>query len=99
RWSGAMKFSATVTLLTLVVTGSARAQPPDPLNAANEQALKEAARRAAASVVAIETSGGTEMVGPAGRGQIRKGVGPTTGLVVGADGYIISSAFNFANKP
>jgi S1-C subfamily serine protease/predicted esterase len=30
---------------------------------------------------------------------MRKGVGPTTGLVVAADGYIISSAFNFANKP
>ena len=34
--------------------------------------------------------------GPAG---IRLGTGPTTGLIVHADGYIISSAFNFANKP
>lgn len=84
----------------LTFTASAApAQPVDPLNAANEQALKEAARRVAASVVAIETSGGTEMVGPARGQQVRKGVGPTTGLVVGAEGYIISSAFNFANKP
>ena len=30
---------------------------------------------------------------------VRKGIGPTTGVIVGADGYIISSAFNFANKP
>ncbi len=30
---------------------------------------------------------------------IRRGIGPTTGLIVSADGYIISSAFNFANKP
>src|SRR5262249_54146045 len=34
-----------------------------------------------------------------GPGMFRKGAGPTTGLVVAADGYIISSAFNFANKP
>ena len=26
-------------------------------------------------------------------------MGPTTGLVVAADGYVITSAFNFANKP
>ena len=30
---------------------------------------------------------------------MRKGVGPTTGLVVAPDGYVVSSAFNFANKP
>jgi S1-C subfamily serine protease/predicted esterase len=30
---------------------------------------------------------------------IHKGTGPTSGLIVGADGYVISSAFNFANKP
>ena len=51
----------------------------------------------------IETSGGTDIIqaGPAGPGgkMIRKGVGPTSGLIVSADGYVISSAFNFANKP
>ena len=35
----------------------------------------------------------------AGGAMIRHGLGPTSGLIVGADGYIISSAFNFANKP
>ena len=30
---------------------------------------------------------------------MRKGVGPTSGLIISADGYVISSAFNFANKP
>jgi len=30
---------------------------------------------------------------------MRKGAGPTTGLVVSTDGYIITSAFNFVNKP
>src|SRR5262249_40512615 len=28
-----------------------------------------------------------------------KGSGPTTGVIVSSDGYIISSAFNFADKP
>ncbi|MCZ2343273.1 MAG: PDZ domain-containing protein [Bacteroidales bacterium] len=73
------------------------------INAATEQAMKSAARVAAPWVVKIETSGGSEFIpGPGGgRGGpgIRKGVGPTTGLVVAADGYIITSAFNFANKP
>src|SRR5205809_944715 len=75
-------------------------QPPggDPLNDATEQAMKAAALKVAPSVVKIETSGGAEVI-PAGPGQVRKGLGPTTGLVVGADGYVVSSAFNFANKP
>ncbi|MGH7224029.1 MAG: PDZ domain-containing protein, partial [Gemmataceae bacterium] len=30
---------------------------------------------------------------------IRLGTGPTTGLIVHANGYVISSSFNFANKP
>src|SRR5262249_32985964 len=48
--------------------------------------------------VQIETSGGSDIVGsgPAG---FRKGTGPTTGLIVAADGYVLSSAFNFANRP
>jgi S1-C subfamily serine protease/predicted esterase len=50
--------------------------------------------------VQIDTSGGTEIISAGPRGaQVRKGVGPTTGLVVSADGFVISSTFNFANKP
>src|SRR5437899_1118541 len=63
-----------------------------------EQAMKSAVARVAPSVVQIETSGGTDVVG-SGQEQLRRGTGPTTGLVVSPDGYIISSAFNFANKP
>jgi serine protease Do len=94
-----MKLHYAVTLLALLIARPAQAQPPDIANGADEQALKEAARRVAPSVVAIETSGGTEVINPGARGQVRKGIGPTTGLVVGAHGYVISSAFNFANKP
>src|SRR5438105_2443331 len=91
-----MKRAVLVTILAF--TSSVRAQSSDALNEATEQALRAAALKVAPSVVLIETTGGTEMVG-AGQRQIRKGVGPTTGLVVAADGYVISSAFNFANKP
>jgi serine protease Do len=72
----------------------------DGLDDLQSKAIKAAAKNVAPSVVQIETSGGTDIVvaGPRG-GTIRKAAGPTTGVVVGADGYVISSAFNFVNKP
>jgi S1-C subfamily serine protease/predicted esterase len=54
--------------------------------------------RVAPSVVLIETTGGSERVGKGDR-LVRRGTGPTTGVVVAADGYVITSAFNFANRP
>src|SRR5258708_18218226 len=70
------------------------------LNDLQEKALKAAVGKVANSVVQIETSGGTERIGVGAKGMpVRKGFGPTTGLVVSADGYVISSAFNFATKP
>jgi serine protease Do len=71
------------------------------VNDATEAAMKAAAVRVAPYVVKIETTGGTEVVGgpSAMAGGTRKGVGPTTGLVVAADGYVVTSSFNFANKP
>ena len=82
----------------LLLAPSARA---DDLGDVKEQAIKAAVAKVAPSVVQIETQGGEDMVrASSGRGgMIRRGMGPTTGLIVGADGYIISSAFNFANKP
>jgi serine protease Do len=79
---------------------SPAAQAAD-LDDLQEAAIKAAVRKVGPSVVKIETSGGTEVVrsGPGQRGGIRRGTGPTTGLIVREDGYIISSAFNFANKP
>ena len=70
------------------------------LNELQEKALKAAVAKVAPGVVQIETSGGSDVISTGGRGmQVRKGVGPTTGVVVAPDGYVISSAFNFANKP
>lgn len=91
-----------------LVAAPAPAQPQPDVNEATERALKAASAKVAPAVVKIETAGGTELIkeapkkGPPGAPPepgVRKGVGPTTGLVVSADGYIISSAFNFANRP
>jgi S1-C subfamily serine protease len=96
---------ALATLAALAVQPSAaRAADDDNLDELQEKAIKAAVKKVAASVVKIETSGGTEVVrtgparGPVG-GLLRRGIGPTTGLIVSGDGYVISSAFNFANKP
>ena len=59
-----------------------------------EQAMQAAVVRIAPSVVRIETFGGLEKIG-----RVLIGTGPTTGLVVSADGYIVSSAFNFVQIP
>src|SRR5262245_47409711 len=72
-------------------------QTPD-IDSANEQAVQSAVAKIAPSVVLIETTGGSERI-TSGQGDVRKGTGPTTGVVVAADSYIITSAFNFANKP
>ena len=59
-----------------------------------EQAIRAAADAIAPSVVRIETIGGLERVGKA-----LASTGPTTGLVVAEDGYVISSAINFIQQP
>ena len=95
-----MKTKSIVILVGAVAMLVAPATAAEDVEALREKAVKAAVQKVAASVVQIETSGGTDVVGSGPRGpQIRKGAGPTTGLVVAADGYVISSAFNFANKP
>ena len=87
----------SIIVLTLAQAGD--------LEDRRDAAVRAATARVASSVVTIETSGGTEMVGAPpvpgrpGGPSVRRGLGPTTGVVVGADGWIVSSAFNFANKP
>lgn len=78
------------------------AQPPqgDDLDELQEKAFRQAVHKVSPSIVQIETTGGTDIISTGPKGPaVRKGTGPTTGLVVGRDGWIISSAFNFANKP
>jgi serine protease Do len=70
------------------------------LNDLTEQAIKQAVQKVAPCVVQIQTQGGTDLIvrGPQGP-KLRKALGPTTGLILSRDGYIISSAFNFLNQP
>ncbi|WP_397570014.1 PDZ domain-containing protein [Schlesneria sp. T3-172] len=64
------------------------------LESLEETAFKQAAALAAPSIVRIETVGGLEQLE-----DMLLGNGPTSGVVVSADGYIISSSFNFVSKP
>lgn len=92
-----------IVLGTLLLAGPAVAAD---VNEANEAAMKAASARVAPSVVKIETAGGTSVINPPPpkpgtrpNPGVRKGSGPTTGIVVDADGFVITSSFNFANKP
>lgn len=70
------------------------------LNEQLEKSIKDAARKVAPSVVQVITSGGTDMVVTTPKGPVfRKALGPTTGVIVSADGYVVSSTFNFINNP
>ncbi|MEX2112759.1 MAG: trypsin-like peptidase domain-containing protein [Pirellulales bacterium] len=64
------------------------------LRAREERAMQAALARVAPSVVRIETVGGLERIG-----RMLIGTGSTTGVVVSEDGFIVSSAFNFVQKP
>ena len=59
-----------------------------------QKAIYDAASEASKYVVRIETVGGLEKVG-----KVLVNVGPTSGVIVGEDGYIVSSEFNFIQKP
>jgi serine protease Do len=82
----------------LALAAWALAAPPargdDDLEALLQKAVAAAVEHVAPSVVRIETVGGLERVQ-----KVLIGTGPTTGLVVDPQGYIVSSAFNFVNKP
>jgi S1-C subfamily serine protease/predicted esterase len=90
---------AVLALVTLGAWAAGAEAADQNLNEANEKAMKAAVVRVAPCVVQVETIGGTELIGEGAGGPVRKGVGPTTGVIVSPDGYIISSAFNFAHKP
>lgn len=81
-------------LAALPLTQLLAAPPTAEQEAKEEQAFQQAAALVSPSVVKIETVGGLDRVS----GQLAA-TGPTTGLVVAADGWIISSAFNFAAQP
>ena len=63
----------------------------DDLETLEQQAFQAAVARVAPSAVRIETVGGKDAAMGAN--------GPTTGLVVDAEGYIVSSKFGFLHRP
>src|SRR4051812_23833584 len=76
-------------------------QPGNNLNEQTQNMIKAAVRKAAPSVVQIATQGGSDVVitDPKKGVIFRKAMGPTTGVIISEDGYVISSAFNFLNNP
>lgn len=64
------------------------------------KAFRAAAKRVLPSLVAIESFGGIASSGDSRvQGINRLGDGPTTGLIVSPDGYVITSTFSFIEKP
>ena len=81
-------------VLGLVLLTAAPLLAQKDLSELEEAAVRAAVERIAPSVVKIETIGGLERVG-----KLLVGTGPTTGLAVSDDGYVVSSAFNFVQQP
>jgi serine protease Do len=83
-----------LVLISSVAASSAAFAADDNLESLEERAFKQAAALADPSIVRIETVGGLEQLD-----EVLLGTGPTTGVVVSSDGFIISSSFNFVGKP
>jgi serine protease Do len=66
----------------------------DDLDSLEAAAFTAAVDHVAPSIVRIETVGGVDHVGT-----MLLGTGPTTGVIMSPDGYIVSSAFNFIGRP
>lgn len=73
--------------------GTTCAQNSDELYELEETAMREAVNTVAPSVVRIETFASVDRLAQVA------GTGPTTGLLISQDGYVLSSAFNFVAKP
>lgn len=92
---GMLKILLTIIFIfNISITSISTIFAVDDTSSLEQKAFKEAVDRVAPSVVRIETLGGLEQVE-----DVQFGSGPTTGLIVDPDGYIVSSAFAFSNKP
>ena len=85
---------ALLAMLAAVVGVAVPVAAADDLATREERAMLAAVERVGLSVVSIETVGGVERIG-----QVTLGTGPTSGVVLTSDGYIVASAFGFAQKP
>ncbi len=93
-----------ISLILTNCTINCLAEEPEAKSIARGNLLAPKAFRAAAakirpSVVTIESFGGVSGGGKGAGASFKPGVGPTTGVVISADGYVVTSTFNFLNRP
>ena len=101
-----LRSNKVAALFTLILFGTPLfADEPDTKTVVRGNLLAPKAFRAAAAkirpcLVAIESFGGVSGEGKKGAGaSFKPGEGPTTGVVISSDGYIVTSTFNFLNRP
>jgi serine protease Do len=100
-----MKVAFIAPLILAVASLSLVAEEADTKTVVRGNLLAPKAFRAAAakirpSLVSIESFGGVTGEGKKGAGSsFKPGEGPTTGVVLSSDGYIVTSTFNFLNRP
>ncbi len=89
-----------LALVLLVIGGAARAADDTLVELqARQRVLRAALAEVLPSIVRIDTIGGAAVRQDAQRPTFRQADGPTTGLIVGADGWILTSSFNFVRDP
>ncbi len=89
-----LHFAICILQSAIAASAIAQSEANTSLVTREEAALRAAAEHVAESVVQIRTVGGLDHVD-----RTVLADGPTTGLIVSADGYIVSSAFNFVQQP
>ncbi len=105
-----MKITAIVGTMIFLSFGSLAASEPKEAPVPDAQAIRKgnllaskafraAAKRVMPSLVTIESFGGSSSAQGRIGGILKQGEGPSTGLVISADGYIVTSTFNFIKKP
>ncbi len=87
-------FARVILPLACFALPCAASTAADELVGLEQQAFNAAVQAVAGSVVQIHAIGGLEQVDDK-----RISQGPSTGLIITPDGYIVSSAFNFAQQP
>src|SRR5437763_14728367 len=85
----------------LIALAAGRASAQEDLNEQLGKMVKAAGKKVSPSIVQIVTQGGSDVVVTDSKKgtMFRKALGPTTGVIVSPDGYIISSTYNFINNP
>ncbi|QDT35037.1 PDZ domain-containing protein [Thalassoglobus polymorphus] len=86
--------TVSLFLVAFAVMNTSSMLQAQPLFTQEQQAIQQATAFASPSIVRIETVGGQDLVG-----DVLTGTGPTTGVIVSDDGYIITSSFNFVSDP